>query len=408
MDNQTIQDFLNTHDYDVRKTHNGRWIDQKCTMDVVCLVADCIIEFTSNKPDKRFTVNDIWYSDYTVKYVQQIFSKPDPTQKASNEYDKYFGQPIKLLDAAGVIHGEKEGQRYTYEIVNQELLEYISFRERNCYNFLCLYIEKALKDCGIYHLFENFFRLQDKNSFKELKDGYTSFTIENTPINGATECGRIFTKVLNPLACKFKKCGTERGHISKNIITQDMIMYNQRNWRDILSEKPKDMTRVDYEVTLPNPNENYMTTYRINRAKKNLRRFNDRYRNGKTEVFDERHIQDLATQMHHIFPVSDFPKIADYLENLIALTPTQHFVYAHPKNNTKYIDREYQYLCLVAKTGTIRENLVMNTGSPVIYDFNLFLKVLSIGLGNDEFYKVPNLDFDTLLGQIEQYCETML
>lgn len=184
-------------------------------------------------------------------------------------------------------------------------------------------------------------------------------------------------------------------------------MYNQRNWRDILSEKPKDMTRVDYEVTLPNPNENYMTTYRINRAKKNLRRFNDRYRNGKTEVFDERHIQDLATQMHHIFPVSDFPKIADYLENLIALTPTQHFVYAHPKNNTKYIDREYQYLCLVAKTGTIRENLVMNTGSPVIYDFNLFLKVLSIGLGNDEFYKVPNLDFDTLLGQIEQYCETM-
>lgn len=119
-------------------------------------------------------------------------------------------------------------------------------------------------------------------------------------------------------------------------------------------------------------------------------------------------IQDLATQMHHIFPVSDFPKIADYLENLIALTPTQHFVYAHPKNNTKYIDRKYQYLCLVAKTGTIRENLVMNTGSPVIYDFNLFLKVLSIGLGNDEFYKVPNLDFDTLLGQIEQYCETML
>lgn len=49
-----------------------------------------------------------------------------------------------------------------------------------------------------------FFRLQDKNSFKELKDAYTSFTIQNTPINGATECGRIFTKVLNPLVCKYK------------------------------------------------------------------------------------------------------------------------------------------------------------------------------------------------------------
>ena len=43
MDNTTIQKFLDEHDYDIRKTHNGRWIDQKCTMDVVCLVSDCIV-----------------------------------------------------------------------------------------------------------------------------------------------------------------------------------------------------------------------------------------------------------------------------------------------------------------------------------------------------------------------------
>ena len=34
MDNATIQKFLDEHDYDIRKTHNGRWIDQKCTMDL--------------------------------------------------------------------------------------------------------------------------------------------------------------------------------------------------------------------------------------------------------------------------------------------------------------------------------------------------------------------------------------
>lgn len=28
MDNITIQRFLDEHDYDIRKTHNGRWIDQ--------------------------------------------------------------------------------------------------------------------------------------------------------------------------------------------------------------------------------------------------------------------------------------------------------------------------------------------------------------------------------------------
>lgn len=138
MDNLKIQGFLDDHDYDIRKTHNGRWIDQKCTMDVMCLVSDCIVEYMNVKNRKTFTVNDIWYSDYTVENVQQIFSKPDPTKKASNEYDKYFGQPIKLLDAAGIIHGERNGRGYEYSILNEELLEYISFRERNSYNFLCI------------------------------------------------------------------------------------------------------------------------------------------------------------------------------------------------------------------------------------------------------------------------------
>ena len=252
-------------------------------------------------------------------------------------------------------------------------------------------------------MFEYFFRLQDKNSFKELKDAYTNFTINNTPINGATECGRIFTKVLNPLACKYKKCGTERGHLSKDIITQDMIMYNQRNWRDILSEKPKDMTRADYEVTLPKLDDDYMTTYRINRAKKNLRRFNDLYRESKTELFDERHIMDIATQIHHIFPVNEFPVIADYLENLIALTPTQHFLYAHPNNNTQYIDRMYQYLCLVAKTGTIRDNLLGKREGPIIYDFYLYQIVLNTGLGTEEFFDIQEMDFDGLLNRIEKF-----
>lgn len=403
MDNTAIQRFLDEHDYDVRKTHNGRWIDQKCTMDVVCLVSDCIVEYTGNDSGKEFTVNDIWYSDYTVENVQQIFSKPNPTEKASNEYDKYFGQPIKLLDAAGVIQGRRGQRGYTYSIVNREILEYISFREKNTYNFLCFYIEKVLKDSGIYEKFENFFMLQDKNSFKELKDAYTNFTIDNTPINGATECGRIFTKVLNPLACKYKKRGTKRGHLSEDTITQDMIMYNQRNWRDILSKKPKDMTRVDYEMTLPGPADDCMTTYRINRAKRNLRRFNDLYRDGKTEVFDERHNLDPASQIHHIFPSNEFPMIADYLENLIALTPTQHYTYAHPNNNTQYVDRDYQYRCLVAKTEEIRDNLLGRTGGQVIYDFGLYQKVLNIGLNTEEFSEVREMDFEGLLNKLEKY-----
>ena len=403
MKNLVIEQFLEEHDYDIRKTHNARWIDQKCTMDVLCLVADCIVEYISISPQKTFTVRDIWHNRYTVENVQNIFNKPNPNKMASNEYDKYFGQPIKLLDAAGVIKGKREGRGYVYSVINYAILEYISFRERNSLNFLCMYIEKVLRDSGIYKMFEFFFHVQDKNSFIALKDAYTQFTINYTPINGKTECGRIFTKILNPLAYKYRKRGTERGHISKDNITQDMILYNQRNWRDILSEKPKDMTRIEYEITLPKPSEDCMTTYRINRAKKNLRRFNDQYRNGKTEVYDERHIKDPATQMHHIFPASDYPAIADYLENLIALTPTQHYTYAHPNNNTQYIDRAYQYVCLISKTGTIRDNLLGKNKAPIIYDFYLYQTVLNTGLGTEEFYEIQELDFDGLLNCIEKY-----
>lgn len=40
-----IKDFINKHNYDVRISHNARFTDQKCIPDVVCAVAECIIEY---------------------------------------------------------------------------------------------------------------------------------------------------------------------------------------------------------------------------------------------------------------------------------------------------------------------------------------------------------------------------
>ena len=35
--------FLNHFDYDVRKTRDARWIDQKYTYDVISIISDCRI-----------------------------------------------------------------------------------------------------------------------------------------------------------------------------------------------------------------------------------------------------------------------------------------------------------------------------------------------------------------------------
>ena len=59
MDNSTIQKFLDEHDYDIRKTHNARWIDQKCTMDVVCLVSDCIVDAAVEAADMVFMTSSM-------------------------------------------------------------------------------------------------------------------------------------------------------------------------------------------------------------------------------------------------------------------------------------------------------------------------------------------------------------
>ncbi|MCQ2677593.1 hypothetical protein JT237_00545 [Helicobacter pylori] len=98
MKEQQIIDFLKIRDYDIRKTQNARWIDQKCTPDVLSIVADCILEFTQYSIEKSFSIRDIWDNPYTNENVKMIFSKPDLNSDFSmHEYDKFFSQPIKLL-----------------------------------------------------------------------------------------------------------------------------------------------------------------------------------------------------------------------------------------------------------------------------------------------------------------------
>ena len=132
-----------------------------------------------------------------------------------------------------VILTKIKDNRNFYSIADKGLLQEIAFGERYALFFLVKYIEKVLRDSGIYSFFEEFFDKQDKNSYEKVKFGFRDFTIEYTPINNETEVFRIFTKVINPLAYDKSSHGTERGRLSKDIITYDMLMYNRDNFRDI-------------------------------------------------------------------------------------------------------------------------------------------------------------------------------
>lgn len=399
MTEHLLQQFIDEHTYDIRVSRNGRWIDQKCTLDEVSFVADCIVDYLSEGGEEPFHSPDIWRSDYAIRNVQSVFSKPDPrTKTAIDEFNKFFRQPMKMLAAAGVLSEHTTGSTIEFRVQNKDVLEFIALRERNAFVFLCQYIEKTLKDSGLWDAFNSFFDEQTQDRFDEVKNSFANFCICYTPINTKVEAGRIFAKVINPLACQRHKRGTLRGRMSTSMITYDKIMYNQANWRDISSGKEKNIARRDFTAI---PRNEAVYTYEIERAKRNLRRFNDRYRNSRSEIVDNLSIGQIATHMHHIFPQGQFPGIADYIENIIALTSGQHLQRAHPNGNTSVVDRDYQYMCLLAKTENIRANLEGEDGTPIIYNFNDFMHVLDVGFSIDYFEALNDNDFMAVVTGIE-------
>ncbi len=398
MTTNLLERFLNSHDYDIRKTRNGRWIDQKCTMDELCFVSDCVVVYLQDGGKQPFQSPDIWHTEYAIENVQKLFCKPDPTDESTiDEYNKFFREPLKMLAAAGVLCEDgKKNNTIQFRVENEAVLDYLSLRERNCFDFLCSYITKTLKDSGLWDAFESFFDEQTKEQYNNVKETFRQFCWDFTPIKNHAEPARIFTKVLNPLAALYRKKGTEKGHISKKVITLEDIKYNRTNFRD--KGKDKNVSRQQAQRAESVLEDIY--DYNVEKAKRRLRKFNDEFNQGRSEITDAFAIGHQATHMHHIFPKNEFPAIADYVENLIALTAGQHLQKAHPAGNTQVIDRGYQYLCLINKTASIRKNLVDGIGEP-LYDFGAFMLVLDIGLCTDYFKGIPVNDFTQVVAGIE-------
>lgn len=117
-------------------------------------------------------------------------------------------------------------------------------------------------------------------------------------------------------------------------------MYNQPNWQDVYSGKDKNIARGDFKIL---PSNEQMYQYRVSSAAKNLKLFNDKYKGCRSEVIDKFSVGETATHMHHIFPRHQFQEIADFIENIIALTSGQHLQRAHPNGNKSVIDKDFLF-----------------------------------------------------------------
>lgn len=380
-----IKEYLHKFDLDVRKSGDARFMDQKCTPDVVSTIADCVINFVGNEKNKQFTVSDIWESQYFIKNVKAIFNKPLATNPTTNsEYDKFIQQPLRMLAYANILNIVKIDNTNHYKIANFEILEYISLKDRNAFLFIYDYLEKVLNDSGIFKYFEEYKSLYeneklDSNGFDELKTRFQKFIIGNTKINGVVEVNRIYPKILNVFATQNNLPGTIGGFMSKHEFYYTDLMYNRKNWRDV--KKDKNISRQESEIeydTLISESENPYNNYLIQKAMTAIRKLYT-----ESEIKDQWGNGD-ATQIHHIFPKHKFPQLAHYLENLIKLTATQHYTKAHPNNKTKDISVDYQLVCLLAKSDSIEKSLKKNE---LYYRKESFIYCINTGLS-----KKLNLD----------------
>ncbi|HHG3487643.1 TPA: hypothetical protein ACPVZC_003803 [Vibrio parahaemolyticus] len=366
---------------DLRINGNGRYIDQKCTPDMLSSVSDVILEMYENG-QVTFTVRNIMESDELNTAMVEQFKKPPINHPgAANEYDKIVSQQVKALDQAGVLQEiDATGRAKQYTVANENFLRYIATSERNALSFLIIYLKKVMQDSGLYPKFDKFFANPTKGNFTALKDAYCEFIIAHTKIKGLTESRRIFSKVINPLAFERSSYGTKQGRLSTEPIQYQDLFYNRPNFRDL--NKPKGMPRKTFLAQIPE--ETTTEVYHVNKAKKSVRRYHE----GKSEVNRFKELE--ASHVHHIFPQSDFPELSDTFENLILLTPGQHLAYAHPNGNTQVVSKSYQLVALLSKLDSIERSVFSQLDD--FYSLNEFINMVNTGLDSDLLTKGMGVD----------------
>ena len=375
MTSDEIINYISKIDLDLKtRGGNPRYFDQKVQPDIVEIISECILDFSKKK--HFFTIKDIWDNKFSEDLVYEYFKKPKARdKKAANEFDKFFSQPICFLTFFGILHREKKGTKFYHTILKPDILEYIASDQRKALNFINICLICFIKSNQLKSDFDKFFTEQDKESYFSLRERFYEFTYNNTNINRSNkhEPGRIFTPIINALAFKQNKKGSQKGNISKDVIYLGDLIYARPNWKDILNGKPGELTRESWDgKKIKNIDEQLSLSSSERSSKKAIVK-----KYGNTSEYSG---SDGALDTHHIFPRSFNFDLCHYKENLIRITPDEHYIKAHPNRNTQIINKPFQVELLKAKLKSVETSLKK---SEDFYDLKFFIDMLKKGFKID-------------------------
>lgn len=353
-----------------------RWLDQKVTFDNLYLISRTV-DLSIPDTDVWFHWTDLTRSGSLGQTITREYGKPKlEALDAKNEYDKFIGQPLNTLAYAGVLETKKQRRRM-YRIADAELLKKISASEDNARAFLIVYIESVLKSFGWWHHIERYLAsTQSQQDIKDLKRSFLTLLQEKMGIGTRgtkkpeTETNRIFPKMLNLICFDLGARGVEQGRVMKTIPSKFDLIYNRPNFRDKASGKLKNETRKKHTARIELEAKNRPAPSRLSSIAAKVQKYH-----GYISEADPTN-RAKAVHVHHIFPKAEYPELADQPENLIVLTPGQHYSEAHVDGNTREIDPVNQKVYLFSKLQSVKSSVEKGDD---MYSYAGMARVLEFG-----------------------------
>ena len=291
---------------------------------------------------------------------------------------------MNFLTYFGVLSRDESKTPHKYKINNKGLLEFIKSQPNRSLKFLVYATKEFIKQNNLTQVLDNFFNQETKNEFNKLRENLENFIYNNTMIERTNkhEPSRIYNKIINHIAYDLEKKGNYNGRMSEDIIQIEELQYNQKNWYDILSGKPKKTSRAEYKKQYyANLAEEDGIDVSERIAKKNIVK--------KHGYISEYSGKDTANETHHIFMKSEYSKLRFLHENLIRITAGEHLENAHPLGNRLKVDEKFQIELLLAKLKSILSD-------QNFYDFKTFVHVLNTGFNE-------NLDDNATADEIKDF-----
>ncbi len=359
----------------VKTPRVGVHYEQKITPDLIWCVAHVVRELVAQDPQRTFTDKDVRESPVFNALMQDYFSKA-PQEGAENEYNKLSSYQLGVLVFAGVL--TQVGMRpKTYQVVQREILEYVAVNDFNARSFLCAYTIKFIADNGLSPVFESYQQTPSQDTYQRAKEAYWQWAQVNTAVKGndRRHTYRVFNKIFNVFCYAHRIPGEDASNVVPGPCPYAFLIYNRENFRD--KDMPTGMTRERYQQEVLAGFEQDGVVETLLQKVKNAMKV--RYHHD-SEIKDPTlgYLPGAGVHVHHILPQHSYSQFSLTKENLICLTPGQHYSFAHVAGNTRTINPDFQQICLKTKFAHIKESLQAGED---FYDLREFAKVLTTCFG---------------------------